>query len=264
MKYVYYIEGQDNIGKSTIIEELKRRELISPKTTIEYHKFPTHRMTNYMTLFNNLLNDMKFNNRVSKTDIGKLIEVTMNILINDMKYTFGNYSILDQAEINICDRGPLSTYLYQYKQYCEVMGIDFPEEVNLHNFFYNVVLSDDSNKIPLVINRNIILLTNEHNIKLPKDNKESIEYKNEYDINEKLQNRIKTDINTIKDLVKSSKGQYSIGHFNFYTVDIGTTIDSKLNKGRKSIEDICDEIEDIIVFDYLNAKLNKYGEKLPS
>lgn len=34
MKYVYYIEGQDNIGKSTIIEELKRRELISPKTTV--------------------------------------------------------------------------------------------------------------------------------------------------------------------------------------------------------------------------------------
>lgn len=264
MKYVYYIEGQDNIGKSTIIEELKRRELVNPKTTIDYHKFPTHRMTNYMTLFNNLLNDMKFNNRVSKEDIGKLIEVTMDILINDMKYTFGNYSILDQAEINICDRGPLSTYLYQYKQYCEVMGIDLPEEVNLHNFFYNVVLSDDSNKIPLVINRNIILLTNEYNIELPKDNTETIEYKNEYDNNQKLQDRIKTDINTIKDLVKSNKGQYSIGHFNFYTVDIGTTVDSKLNKGRKSVEDICNEIEDIVVFNYLNSKLNKYGEKLPS
>lgn len=250
MKYVYYIEGQDNIGKSTIIEELKRRELVSPKTTIEYHKFPTHRMTNYMTLFNNLLNDMKFNNRVSKTDIGKLIEVTMDILINDMKYTFGNYSILDQAEINICDRGPLSTYLYQYKQYCEVMGIDFPEEVNLHNFFYNIVLSDDSNKIPLVINRNIILLTNKHNIELPKDNKETIEYKNEYDNNQKLQDRIKTDINTIKDLVNSTnKNQYSIGHFNFYTIDIGTTIDSKLNK-RKTTEDICDEIENIITSNY--------------
>lgn len=250
MKYVYYIEGQDNIGKSTIIEELKRRELVSHKTSIEYHKFPTHRMTNYMTLFNNLFNDMRFNNRVSKTDIGKLIEVTMDILINDMKYTFSNYSILDQAEINICDRGPLSTYLYQYKQYCEVMGKTYlPEEVNLHNFFYNVVLSDDSNKIPLVINRNIILLTNEYNIKLPKDNKETIEYKNEYDNNQKLQDRIKADINTIKDLVNSSKSQYSIGYFNFYTIDIGTTIDSKLNK-RKTTEDICDEIENIITSNY--------------
>ena len=85
MKYVYYIEGQDNIGKSTVIKELKKRELISPKTTVDYHRFPTHKMTNYMTLFNNLINDMKFNNRVSKTDIGKLIEVTMDVLINDMK-----------------------------------------------------------------------------------------------------------------------------------------------------------------------------------
>lgn len=250
MKYVYYIEGQDNIGKSTIIEELKRRELISPKTTVEYHKFPTHKMTNYMSLFNNLVNDMKFNNRASKTDIAKLIEVTMDILVNDMKYTFGNYSILDQAEINICDRGPLSTYLYQYKHYCEVIGIDFPEEVNLHNFFYNVVLSDDNNKIPLVINRNIILLTNEYNIELPKDNTETIEYKTEYDNNQKLQNRIKTDIDTIKDLVNSSKNQYSIGHFNFYTIDIGSSTDSKLNKERKTTEDICDEIENIITSNY--------------
>ena len=257
MKYVYYIEGQDNIGKSTVIKELKKRELISPKTTVDYHRFPTHKMTNYMTLFNNLINDMKFNNRVSKTDIGKLIEVTMDVLINDMKYTFSNHSILDRAEISICDRGPLSTYLYQYKHYCEVMGIDLPEEVNLHNFFYNVVLSDDNNKIPLVINRNIIILTNEHNIELPKDNTETIKYKTEYDNNKKLQDRIKTDINTIKDLIKSDKDQYSIGNFNFYTIDIGSSTDSNLNKERKSTEDICDEIENIITSNYNNSKMNE-------
>lgn len=257
MKYVYYIEGQDNIGKSTVIKELKKRELISPKTTVDYHRFPTHKMTNYMTLFNNLINDMKFNNRVSKTDIGKLIEVTMDVLINDMKYTFSNHSILDRAEINICDRGPLSTYLYQYKHYCEVMGIDLPEEVNLHNFFYNVVLSDDNSKIPLVINRNIIILTNKHNIELPKDNTETIKYKTEYDNNQKLQDRIKTDINTIKDLIKSEKDQYSIGNFNFYTIDIGSSTNSNLNKERKSTEDICDEIENIITSNYNNSKMNK-------
>ena len=257
MKYVYYIEGQDNIGKSTVIKELKKRELISPKTTVDYHRFPTHKMTNYMTLFNNLINDMKFNNRVSKTDIGKLIEVTMDVLINDMKYTFSNHSILDQAEISICDRGPLSTYLYQYKHYCEVMGIDLPEEVNLHNFFYNVVLSDNNSKIPLVINRNIIILTNEHNIELPKDNTETIKYKTEYDNNKKLQDRIKTDINTIKDLIKSDKDQYSIGNFNFYTIDIGSSTDSNLNKERKSTEDICDEIENIITSNYNNSKMNE-------
>ena len=257
MKYIYYIEGQDNIGKSTVIKELKKRELISPKTTVDYHRFPTHKMTNYMTLFNNLINDMKFNNRVSKTDIGKLIEVTMDVLINDMKYTFSNHSILDQAEISICDRGPLSTYLYQYKHYCEVMGIDLPEEVNLHNFFYNVVLSDNNSKIPLVINRNIIILTNEHNIELPKDNTETIKYKTEYDNNKKLQDRIKTDINTIKDLIKSDKDQYSIGNFNFYTIDIGSSTDSNLNKERKSTEDICDEIENIITSNYNNSKMNE-------
>ena len=257
MKYIYYIEGQDNIGKSTVIKELKKRELISPKTTVDYHRFPTHKMTNYMTLFNNLINDMKFNNRVSKTDIGKLIEVTMDVLINDMKYTFSNHSILDQAEISICDRGPLSTYLYQYKHYCEVMGIDLPEEVNLHNFFYNVVLSDDNSKIPLVINRNIIILTNEHNIELPKDNTETIKYKTEYDNNQKLQDRIKTDISTIKDLIKSDKDQYSIGNFNFYTIDIGSSTDSNLNKERKSTEDICDEIENIITSNYNNSKMNE-------
>lgn len=257
MKYIYYIEGQDNIGKSTVIKELKKRELISPKTTVDYHRFPTHKMTNYMTLFNNLINDMKFNNRVSKTDIGKLIEVTMDVLINDMKYTFSNHSILDQAEISICDRGPLSTYLYQYKHYCEVMGIDLPEEVNLHNFFYNVVLSDDNSKIPLVINRNIIILTNEHNIELPKDNTETIKYKTEYDNNQKLQDRIKTDISTIKDLIKSDKDQYSIGNFNFYTIDIGSATNSNLNKERKSTEDICDEIENIITSNYNNSKMNE-------
>ena len=231
MKYIYYIEGQDNIGKSTVIKELKKRELISPKTTVDYHRFPTHKMTNYMTLFNNL--------------------------INDMKYTFSNHSILDRAEISICDRGPLSTYLYQYKHYCEVMGIDLPEEVNLHNFFYNVVLSDDNSKIPLVINRNIIILTNEHNIELPKDNTETIKYKTEYDNNQKLQDRIKTDINTIKDLIKSDKDQYSIGNFNFYTIDIGSSTDSNLNKERKSTEDICDEIENIITSNYNNSKMNE-------
>ena len=137
------------------------------------------------------------------------------------------------------------------------MGIDLPEEVNLHNFFYNVVLSDDNSKNPLVINRNIIILTNEHNIELPKDNTETIKYKTEYDNNQKLQDRIKTDINTIKDLIKSDKDQYSIGNFNFYTIDIGSSTDSNLNKERKSTEDICDEIENIITSNYNNSKMNE-------
>lgn len=252
MKYVYYIEGQDNIGKSTIIEELKQRKLINSKTNTEYYKFPTHRMTNYMSLFNNLLNDMKNNNRASKEDIGKLIEVTMDILINDMKYTFKNHNDLNQAEISICDRGPLSTYLYQYKQYCDIIGkTDLPpEEVNLHNFFYNVVLSDSNDKNQLTFDRNIILLTNNNNIKLPKDDTETIEYKKEYDNNQKLQDRIKSSIDIIANIINTNN-KYSIGGFNFHTIDIGKTIDN--NVIRKTTEEICNEITNIIVSRYNNS-----------
>lgn len=250
MKYVYYIEGQDNIGKSTIIEELKQRKLINSKTNIEYYKFPTHRMTNYMSLFNNLLNDMKNNNRASKEDIGKLIEVTMDILINDMKYTFKNHNDLNQAEISICDRGPLSTYLYQYKQYCDIIGktnLPSSEEVNLHNFFYNVVLSDPNDKNQLTFDRNIILLTNNNNIKLPKDDTETIEYKKEYDNNQRLQDRIKSSIDNIASIINAND-KYSIGGFNFYTIDICKTIDN--NMMRKTTEEICNEIIAIIVSKY--------------
>ena len=264
-KHVFYIEGTDNVGKTTTINKfINNQECMS---NIKYNrimlsKYPTLNITNLINSYTKYITEatLKFNNtkpyRDQKLEYDRhtnyidrknnAIINLMSIMINDMKESFTSEDSDgdDNANdiLNICDRGILSTYLYQYRN-IEGKNSSRIDEVEeryflqdfLHKYVEPIYLN---NRNPSLLNI-VILNNNKPEISLSTDKNETIEYKKEYDNNTSLQSKINNSLLNISKLIHLNKLKSDI--VEFFCINIYDSIGN-----RKSTNQICKELLTII------------------
>ena len=179
----------------------------------------------------------------------------MRCIIKDMKdvltTTYGD-------KINICDRGILSTYLYQFLNYAklkyDINNTNTLNETMLLKIFINDILNKT---FPTRINTdiNIIILYNNSDNKLNIDESETIEYKKNFDHNQILQDNINRSLNNIVASITEnetiSQKPFKICDITFYRVNIYEYIKNmdspKYIPVRKTDLQLSDEIINIII-----------------
>lgn len=269
----FFIEGGDNVGKTTTIKEINRilssdksiKEIITTAyRDLEFYKYPSSEMTKFMDAYMKLLNivNTEMTRLVSESfNFGdtsiQLIELAMHYLIRDMETTLSSpYS----SKINICDRGVLSTYLYQFLSYAklkyDINNTNTQNETILLKLFVNEVL----NKVIPIAHRfntdiNVIILYNNSDSKLNIDESETIEYKKNFDHNQTLQDNINRSLNNIVSNITESETiklkPFKIYDITFYRVNIYKYIKeadtSRYIPVRKIDSQLADEIIKIII-----------------
>lgn len=269
----FFIEGGDNVGKTTTIKEINRilssdksiKEIITTAyRDLEFYKYPSSEMTKFMDAYMKLLNivNTEMTRLVSQSyNFGdtsiQLIELAMHYLIRDMETTLSSpYS----SKINICDRGVLSTYLYQFLSYAklkyDINNTNTQNETILLKLFVNEVL----NKVVPIEHRfntdiNVIILYNNSDSKLNIDESETIEYKKNFDHNQTLQDNINRSLNNIIFNITESETiklkPFKIYDITFYRVNIYKYIKeantSRYIPVRKIDSQLADEIIKIII-----------------
>lgn len=269
----FFIEGGDNVGKTTTIKEINRilssdksiKEIITTAyKDLEFYKYPSSEMTKFMDAYMKLLNivNTKMTRLVNESfNFGntsiQLIELAMHYLIRDMETTLSSpYS----SKINICDRGVLSTYLYQFLSYAklkyDINNTNTQNETILLKLFVNEVL----NKVVPIEHRfntdiNVIILYNNSDSKLNIDESETIEYKKNFDHNQTLQDNINRSLNNIIfDITESETIKlkpFKIYDITFYRVNIFKYIKEANTPRyvpiRKTDNQLADEIIKIII-----------------
>ena len=269
----FFIEGGDNVGKTTTIKEINRilssdksiKEIITTAyRDLEFYKYPSSEMTKFMDAYMKLLNivNTEMTRLVSESfNFGntsiQLIELAMHYLIRDMETTLSSpYS----SKINICDRGVLSTYLYQFLSYAklkyDINNTNTQNETILLKLFVNEVL----NKVVPIEHRfntdiNVIILYNNSDSKLNIDESETIEYKKNFDHNQTLQDNINRSLNNIVSNITESETiklkPFKIYDITFHRVNIYEYIKeadtSRYIPVRKTDSQLADEIIKIII-----------------
>lgn len=270
----FFIEGGDNVGKTTTIKEINRvlsldKSVKETITTVykdvEFYKYPSSEMTKFMDAYMKLLNivNTEMTRLVSESfNFGntsiQLIELAMHYLIRDMETTLS--SPYNSSKINICDRGVLSTYLYQFLSYAklkyDINNINTQNETILLKLFVNEVL----NKVVPIEHRfntdiNVIILYNNSDSKLNIDESETIEYKKNFDHNQTLQDNINRSLNNIVSNITESETiklkPFKIYDITFHRVNIYEYIKNmdspKYIPVRKTDLQLSDEIINIII-----------------
>lgn len=251
-KHVFFIEGGDNVGKTTTINTFKSCIYVESLkyNRLYFSKYPTYKSTDKVNELINMLsfNESRYvNNEIDRYEYIKLkkdiINNTIKFMISDMSDSFetDNYLLRYPDDIvNICDRGFLSTYLYQYKNLPGIpkFCLNYEEELkHLKDFIYKY--------IPKTRNYlNVIILNNNANPLLADiiiDEEETIEYKKQFDNDLELQYRINSSLNNIVGLIKDNKLS-DLLPIKFYYINIFDDTGSI----RKSPDDICKEIISII------------------
>ena len=262
----FFIEGGDNIGKTTTIKEINRilssdksiKEIITTVyRDLEFYKYPSSEMTEFMNTYTKLSNIIKQKFDYDITNTTQLTELAMRCIIKDMKdvltTTYGD-------KINICDRGVLSTYLYQFLSYAklkyDINNTNTQNETILLKLFVNEVL----NKVVPIEHRfntdiNVIILYNNSDNKLNIDESETIEYKKNFDHNQTLQDTINRSLNNIVSNITESETiklkPFKIYDITFHRVNIYEYIKNmdspKYIPVRKTDSQLADEIIKIII-----------------
>ena len=259
----YFIEGGDNVGKTTLIDHITQnftedyKKEFTKSISFFINKYPTKDNTEFMNVINKVLrfcNDWK--TLISKDEkyhdlYSKVNNLLINTMIKDM-----DKSLIDTVPrgkknswnyINISDRGPLSTFLYNYTKdpiYDTITNfnvfilkylIPIYEEYTCANYSYNLEST--------IGNTNIIILNNNKpDIPIVSDKKEDIEYKKNFDNDCMLQDRINSDI---QDIVKAIDNNpdisiltypFKLYYINIYHID-GT---------RKTTEEVYEEFKKLI------------------
>lgn len=256
-KHVFFIEGGDNVGKTTTIQTLKDSTIIEECKyfRIVFSKYPRYEITDTINVFMRELKELE--QKKSNSDItnwkynntkGELINSIMKLMIDDMEYSFKDgdetpyHTRYPDDILNICDRGPLSTYLYQYRSLPGVPKIiigDKREVEYLKSFFDKYILTKETNN-PM----SIIILHNNANpltSSIIMDETETIEYKKQFDHDVALQTRINSSLNNIVGAIQNGTIDCIKGiKFNYINIFDET------GRIRKSSYDICKEILSII------------------
>lgn len=252
----YFIEGGDNVGKTTLInyisqnfiKDYRKKESIK---SIQFgtNKYPTKDSTEFMNTINHVLNfcndykaliskDDKYNDIHSR--VNKLL---INTMIKDMNESFINNIPVEKYWdcIDISDRGPLSTYLYNYKDIDNTIN----EIYNFEKFIKEYVIPELNliSKNNSIANLNIVILNNNlPDIPIISDKQEEIEYKKNFDNNTELQQRINCQISNIVTAIDSKKGIDIITYpFKLYYINIYHD-----NGVRKTTEEVYEEFKKLI------------------
>lgn len=255
-KHVFFIEGGDNVGKTTTIEALKRSGNIDDLkyNRISFSKYPTYKATDRI---NELRREMKENEKIYREykectryqyqgNKKAIIHKTIKFMISDMMDSFTNvdndqYAMQYPDDIlNICDRGFLSTYLYQYRSLPGVPKFILGEDNELKYLqnFINQYVPDSYNDL------NVIILNNNANplhCNMIVNTQETIEYKKDFDNDVELQLRINSSLNNIVGLIENNKLDCLLPiHFYYVNIFDGT------GSIRKTSNEVCKEIISII------------------
>lgn len=261
----YFIEGGDNVGKTTLIDHITQnftedyKKEFTKSISFFINKYPTKDNTEFMNVINKVLrfcNDWK--TLISKDEkyhdlYSKVNNLLINTMIKDM-----DKSLIDTVPrgkknswnyINISDRGPLSTYLYNYKDTDNTMN----EIYNFEKFVKEYIISKfDSMKQMLDLmkqideymsNLNIVILNNNlPDIPIISDKQEEIEYKKNFDNNTELQQKINRQISNIVSAIDSEKDINTITYpFKLHYINIYHD-----NGVRKTTEEVYEEFKKLI------------------
>ena len=153
--------------------------------------------------------------------------------------------------INISDRGPLSTYLYNYKDIDNTMN----EIYNFKKFAKEYIISKFDSMIRTLTldsmtqideymsNLNIVILNNNlPDIPIISDKQEEIEYKKNFDNNTELQQKINRQISNIISAIDSEKDINTTTYpFKLYYINIYHD-----NGVRKTTEEVYEEFKKLI------------------
>jgi thymidylate kinase len=252
MKHVFYIEGGDNVGKSTTIESIKDTKYIQKLiyNKIHFSRYPSGKLTNQINSIVESINTLDvaygIDNTINYRELkNKYIDDLIGLMISDMDDSFSPkptfavpyFDRFKDPICQICDRGPLSTYLYQYRGYDGLDTlIDMPKLNELH-----LLTQFIKSYIPKVqTDLNIVILHNPRSIEAIENVKnETIVYKKFFDKDIKLQTRINNSLNNIVSLIKEN--QLSNLQIKFFYIDIFDVLGR-----RKSVDTICEELVKII------------------
>lgn len=254
----YFIEGGDNVGKSTLIDYISKNFTEDYKIESEKHirfginKYPTKNCTELMNTINhvsNFFNDYK--DLISKDNKYKDIDsrvnnLLINYMIKDMCISFFDNIPLWKKKywnyIDISDRGPLSTYLYNYKDIDNTID----EIYNFKKFIEKYIISSKFNLIAQnkpYSNLNIVILNNNKpDIPIVSDKQEDIEYKKNFDNDIELQQKINNQISNIVTSIDNEKDIDTITYpFKLHYINIYHD-----NGIRKTTEEIYEEFKKLI------------------
>lgn len=254
-KHVYFIEGGDNVGKTTTIHYLKQNKYIESIkfNRVRFSKYPTNDVTNTINILNTVYkkNETRHKNqeiedneyiRTKRSVLESLITTMMYNMISSFDTLYNDKWVMTYPDdvLEICDRGFLSTYLYQYRDMPGIQKLILNIDTELEHLkaFINKYLPPTMNDI------NVIILNNNANPLLANiimDDTETIEYKKDFDNNIELQTRINNSLNNIVGLIQHDK-VYDLLPIKFYYINIFDETGSI----RKSPDEICEEIKAII------------------
>jgi len=247
-QHVFYIEGGDNVGKSTTISKLKETGFIDllAYNKIGFNKYPTSNLTDKINQIVTATNELDKAHSIDKTinyrqAKNQLIDETIGFMISDMNDSFSPHHTIPiftkEDTCYICDRGPLSTYLYQYRGKDGLDTLDtipLMNEKHLLEQFIKSYVPNTPNDL------NIVILNNNKSIDdIHIDTTETIAYKKAFDNDIKLQTRINNSLNNIVTMIKTD--QLPKTHIRFYCIDIFDAMGR-----RKSPDDVCKELIQII------------------
>ena len=258
-KYTFFIEGGDNVGKTTTIERFKSCTYIDKLNInrISFSKYPTYNMIDYLNQSNRLLKQY-----LSDNDIDNYTELNSEMiskLISDMKVSFSKDKTFPELGdiLNISDRGPLSTYMYQYKAMLQHSDIveDINDDKNNFIMFLLSYLTYDHTSPDYPVPSIVILNNNKPDIQLS-TSEEVIEYKKEFDKDTELQNRVNNTLSNIINLLNTdntfANNVYQISNIKFYYINIYDE-DGK----RKTTHQVTTELLNIV-----NNRISEHRESI--
>lgn len=228
MKHVYFIEGADNVGKSTCVQRLEEMTSDIKSNVINFHSYPNKDTTR-------IVNEIIMKNKpLTQKDLDAVIYTFLANMAND-----GIFKNTEQYKsVYICDRGWLSTFIYNYLPYQDADSKDRIKD-SLNRFRANYLYK----WFKIESNVHIIILNNNHReIKLPINEYETVEYKKMFDKNIYLQDKVNTALSTFVSLIDDDSYRHRLKEFkNFHYINIYNE-----DKNRKSTDDLCKEIISII------------------
>lgn len=235
MKHTYFIEGADNVGKTTCIEMLKNNFIQDIKCNqITFTKYPSKTIIPKINELISLQKEIKLDSDEAETQYNKLNFLIMSLFLYDMQESFRT---TESETVNICDRGWLSTYLYNFRPaYIKTRKFLCTDEpIMLQVFIQNYLnLIASKNKS----DNHVIILNNNSNQQLNIDETETIAYKKIFDKDTNLQSSVNYAISEIIKMIDN--GSYDIVN-NFHYINIYDE-----NKNRKPAEVLCKEIISIV------------------
>ena len=280
----FFIEGGDNVGKTTLINHISQnftedyKKEFTRSIELSTNKYPTKDNTEFMNVINHILNfcndwkdliskDEKYHDMYSRVN-----NLLINTMIKDMNKSLIDCIPISKKDswnyIDVSDRGPLSTYLYNYKD----IDDNIPEVRNFEKFIkkyiipkfdfmcQNYLVYSNPCINDFIANLNIIILNNNlPDIPIVSDKEENIEYKKNLDNNSELQERINHKISEIVKYI-DTEADSIIYPFRLFYINIYND-----NGIRKTTEEVYNEFKEIvfaqIMYEETYDKLNKYNEK---